>query len=1139
MKNLVFLLLLFVVQIGVAQVGTVEEPSITPTTPEAAAVARYGDLDIMSATGQMSYSVPLHTISVDGNSWPVALNYSYNGLILEGKPSLSGLGWNLTAYGSVTREIRGLADGHPNGYYGINGIQDSIQNVVADYEDNGTFDTTGITTIRKFKNKEWDSEADKYTVSVGGLSFSFKLRKDAQGNVLAYYLSKHNHKVEITMSTSEYFKVGTMVVTSDTGVKYHFNETEAEYVIPEDPLTSELQGDQTTSWMLTKIEYLNGQEILFEYDDDDYISYDFVATAVSLYGNLEGDNFDGEVQYQTFDSDRVNKTDMKRQVLKKITFPSGTIDFNHALVPNTTNRRVFNSVVVRDANSKVINTYDFTYSGSRDNLTQIDLNGEFFYGFEYYGLGNLPNFVNDVADKPYAQDFWKFYNGQGGNNSAFSLGSSNYIANRSPFLYYTQLGALHKINYKTGGHTIVTYEQNEVKEAFNGTVYNQPLDQEFKVSLNPAYDNNEREITQSITFNTPVYAQVDHVIDGRLWDNYFSMTMSKTDGACNLNATNCYNVAIDNSLDYDDQAAYLRQHIVPGVGGNTCASYPTPILCLNYASDKTGPDDTTESDYFESGASGYIYIAAGTYEIKITTSPNNNSEYTFTNGSIYGHIRIKYHDASGGGGGNPLFVNKPIGGIRVAQLSDYNEHGSQTSVRSYNYNDSEGFSTGYQNQVPLYNDLHTWTYLDSNASPSNWTRSVEEHKQAAFTTSNASHGVPVYYKEVSMTHSLGNTKNAIAKQEYFMPMEGSGYYSYPRYPEHGDMTKSMPHIGNQYNGLDISLANPVSTTTQTYDVVRHALHGLTNQDLDSNHPVSFKMYKKLNLTIDFDANCYCNNDPAYGSTGDIVLRQLHDMKIYKEVVASRRVNQSDNTTDGILTSTSYTYDLKNLLQTTSTTDSKGQTITSEIDYPYEHITNPIYADMVTKNQIAIPVIQRSKLDGTLMSTQQTEFVLNVNGYKPEKISTAKGSNTLENKINFSYDGNGNIIEYDKNDGSSYPVAYIWGYDKQFPIAKIENATYSQIQSFVSNLQSLSDADVDATSEAALRDDLNDLRNEAVLANTYVTTYTYDPLVGVTSVTDPRGLTIYYEYDNLHRLKQVKDQDGNILSENEYNYRQAN
>jgi YD repeat-containing protein len=52
----------------------------------------------------------------------------------------------------------------------------------------------------------------------------------------------------------------------------------------------------------------------------------------------------------------------------------------------------------------------------------------------------------------------------------------------------------------------------------------------------------------------------------------------------------------------------------------------------------------------------------------------------------------------------------------------------------------------------------------------------------------------------------------------------------------------------------------------------------------------------------------------------------------------------------------------------------------------------------------------------------------------------------------------------------------------------------------------------------------------------MTTYTYDPLVGVTSVTDGNGKTAYYEYTGPGRLKLVRDQDRNIVQEHQYIYR---
>ncbi len=55
----------------------------------------------------------------------------------------------------------------------------------------------------------------------------------------------------------------------------------------------------------------------------------------------------------------------------------------------------------------------------------------------------------------------------------------------------------------------------------------------------------------------------------------------------------------------------------------------------------------------------------------------------------------------------------------------------------------------------------------------------------------------------------------------------------------------------------------------------------------------------------------------------------------------------------------------------------------------------------------------------------------------------------------------------------------------------------------------------------------------------MTTYTYQPGVGVTSITDHNGLTHYYDYDPANRLEVVSDNDQNLVNKFDYNQRIQN
>ena len=55
------------------------------------------------------------------------------------------------------------------------------------------------------------------------------------------------------------------------------------------------------------------------------------------------------------------------------------------------------------------------------------------------------------------------------------------------------------------------------------------------------------------------------------------------------------------------------------------------------------------------------------------------------------------------------------------------------------------------------------------------------------------------------------------------------------------------------------------------------------------------------------------------------------------------------------------------------------------------------------------------------------------------------------------------------------------------------------------------------------------------SNAQMTTYTYTPVVGITSQCDIDNKVTYYDYDGFARLIDIRDQDGNIIKTMRYHY----
>jgi len=640
----------------------------------------------------------------------------------------------------------------------------------------------------------------------------------------------------------------------------------------------------------------------------------------------------------------------------------------------------------------------------------------------------------------------------------------------------TKSGALKKIINPTGGFSEIQYEQNQISEntLINNSGISVAESTDFGISKGLYQDN-------STTFYEKEYFPDDnHVID----DQY--------DIKLNYSFTSNVAGALGIIHVYADGELISRRHmaleLIPAGQQNVTQTFEIDL-----------PDGVISSFKLR------IYL-----ELPPAFS---NIDYPFISSAAIINFGLKEIVGSSIAGSYP--------GIRVKETKTCDDQSSNCYKKKFSYLTTTGESSGIAFSQPnffshsfnkFYDALHP---LD----PPSYNCTLKSLSSSSITPVSSYSGSPVLYKEVKETifseadEKLGEIHHTYSGR--FFPPPIIPYLQSPNFEwENGkELTKKVYSSNNTLKTKDSTEYNRVFNFKSQGDV-----------------------YAFKSIQTKFQGTGFINS--SYFEIGSRIFTKSVFQK--KESVSTSYYD------DQFLTRTiNYLYNNSNYLhpKKTEVIDSKGYVLQSESDYAHDKNDTIL----INENRITIPLKKVAYKDAAKLSEQNTTYS-NFNGlYLPEIIQTSKGSQPLDDRILYhAYDDFGNPLEVSKADGTH--IVYIWGYNQTQPIAKIENATYADVQIQVANLQTLSNADNDRTidtinqngsitpvgKEGDLRAALTILR--ASLPESQVTTYTYDPLIGVTSVTDPRGDTVYYEYDDFNRLKHVKDKDGNILSQNEYNYK---
>ncbi|AXT61474.1 hypothetical protein D1816_14305 [Aquimarina sp. AD10] len=465
---------------------------------------------------------------------------------------------------------------------------------------------------------------------------------------------------------------------------------------------------------------------------------------------------------------------------------------------------------------------------------------------------------------------------------------------------------------------------------------------------------------------------------------------------------------------------------------------------------------------------------------------------------------------------NSNFLNGFTGGNRIAQTKSYDHTGTLITNKKYHY--KKGFyqgaimsgleSSGVLNAIPHYGY--------------NYTRTTNFGDPSAASISHTSFHSLTNYGYTGKGSHVGYDE---VVEEY---MDGS----YTKY--------FFTNYGTDLNGVSHFDHLPAYYTGYIPEEDPYMPHSLL--EMERGKETGVFMYNSDNTLVQKTITTYRNDTARFNSyirkipsfvvegntSGFLLLATALKEYTYSYYPISKETTSYDLDGGSPVTVTNqYVYNSFNQVIEQKETTSDQKELKTLIKYPTNYTASP-YAEMTAKNYISPVIEQTVKENEIQISKTITNYNENNGLYLPSSVQTQKNSNsTLVNAMNFQKYQKDKIVEYKALNGPENVL--LWGYNKQYPIAKIENASYAEIATALgmteTELAAINEQDVET---------IESLRS--LLPKAMITTYTHNPIFGVTSITDPRNYSMYYHYDDVGKLKYVKDDGGKILSYNQYNYK---
>ncbi|SDP94123.1 hypothetical protein SAMN05428975_3864 [Mucilaginibacter sp. OK268] len=1101
---------------------------VSTVSPNAASLGKFGDVPVSYATGIPSVTIPLYEINVGKIKIPLSLDYHGGGVRVDEVSSSVGTSWALSGIGEISRSMIGLPDENSGGYLSALSL-DSLYNYYLYTNYRLPRKLAFAQYILDVRDNAKETQPDVFSYTLNGSSGKFMYRPN--GTIMQIPVT--NNRIERT--TGNNFKI-----TDDQGLVYLFDQQERTQMVSE---SATGPGSYTSTWRLSKMISPNLADTI-------YFKYTSVNGDLEhnwSFSNILGDE-PGDGNYTRQSSSVSTISHSIELIPNEIDWRGGKITFsNKQDRSDRTSELRMDSVKVYSKlngafqlikNIKLYQSYFYSNPTSKtpdnrnyrlrlDSVAYLPVNAGLptqSYQMTYNNSPIAPN-------ESFGQDIWGYNNGQFNNRTLMPiqtvLWSGTYRtigeANVDPDSTntYVQACMLQSIKYPTKGKSVFEFEPHQYPQDYS-TMQTQSVNCD-------AYGSVQLSNTTSFTVSSTVQQAFRY--------------------SATLSAYNYPGVTDRPQIKMVDQTTGQQIFLVNNVS-SPGQSYSTGTIALSLVT-------------------GHTYV--------ITTNIYTADSRVSATCQVSWSVPVS---------GTTI---KTGGGLRVSTITNYDNNGNFINKEKYQYgNDGTGqlltaasyLFINYENpfyesgsQPPL--QPNSCIITTSNIKAVYYSRGIYPATQFS--------GSPVVYGAVTKFDTDNNgaaNGKKIFTYTFFSDQAGlpiadygtMGVWLISHNWRNGFLKQEYTYksVGGSYS--------PVSIKQYNYQIYR---------------PDTLLQLKIKPLYIR-DGGCQLSKDTSItraGSpnhVGDASRTHFFMGRIPTYTGAILLQSESDTTFNDagnkiIAVNNNYYDDPTHILPTRKETfNSIGDNLTDVIKYPHDLAAGGnVYQTMVSRNIIS-PIVKFQQLKNgvqqTLSSINYNDWFGNTNLLLPQTVDGQVLSNPSENRVRFNkYDIYGNIQEQQKTNA---PVlSYKWGYYNQYPIAQITNALSSEFyyegfeESTATGVTTgIAHTGLKYTTNAAISwtkpnsriyvisywyrsggtwkyqvgqtytgtgftmtggdayDDIRIYPKDALM-----TSYTYDPLVGMTSMTDPKSETTTYEYDNFQRLMNVKDKDGKIIKRIDYHY----